>query len=81
MNLNPRHTALLDEVRAHGPQTIEALSERFGVTLQTVRRDVMQGKVTIEHARSAYGVAIDAKSFAVDDAATQRARASTAQTR
>ena len=42
MNLNPRHTALLDEVRAHGPQTIEALSERFGVTLQTVRRDVQR---------------------------------------
>ncbi|MDZ4279489.1 MAG: DeoR family transcriptional regulator, partial [Hydrogenophaga sp.] len=42
MNLNPRHTELLDEVRAHGPQTIEALAERFGVTLQTVRRDVQR---------------------------------------
>ncbi len=42
MNLNPRHTQLLDEVRAHGPQTIEALAERFGVTLQTVRRDVQR---------------------------------------
>ena len=42
MNLAPRHTQLLDEVRAHGPQTIEALSERFGVTLQTVRRDVQR---------------------------------------
>ncbi len=42
MNLNPRHTALLDEVRAHGPQAIEALAERFGVTLQTVRRDVQR---------------------------------------
>jgi DeoR family glycerol-3-phosphate regulon repressor len=42
MNLAPRHTQLLDEVRAHGPQTIEALAERFGVTLQTVRRDVQR---------------------------------------
>ncbi|MCW5653925.1 DeoR/GlpR family DNA-binding transcription regulator [Hydrogenophaga sp.] len=42
MNLNPRHTQLLDEVRAHGPQSIEALAERFGVTLQTVRRDVQR---------------------------------------
>lgn len=42
MNLAPRHTQLLDEVRAHGPLTIEALAERFGVTLQTVRRDVQR---------------------------------------
>lgn len=42
MNLAPRHTHLLDMVRAHGPQTIEALAERFGVTLQTVRRDVQR---------------------------------------
>src|SRR5690606_28756552 len=42
MNLNPRHTELLDEVRAHGPLSIDALAERFGVTLQTVRRDVQR---------------------------------------
>ena len=42
MNLAPRHTLLLDVVRAHGPQTIESLAERFGVTLQTVRRDVQR---------------------------------------
>jgi DeoR family glycerol-3-phosphate regulon repressor len=42
MNLNPRHTELLEEVRAQGPQSIEALAERFGVTLQTVRRDVQR---------------------------------------
>jgi len=42
MNLNPRHTELLDAVRAHGPQSIETLAERFGVTLQTVRRDVQR---------------------------------------
>jgi DeoR family glycerol-3-phosphate regulon repressor len=42
MNLAPRHTHLIDEVRAHGPQSIEALAERFGVTLQTVRRDVQR---------------------------------------
>ncbi|MGS5085117.1 DeoR/GlpR family DNA-binding transcription regulator [Hydrogenophaga sp. A37] len=42
MNLAPRHTLLLNVVRTHGPQTIEALAERFGVTLQTVRRDVQR---------------------------------------
>ncbi len=42
MNLAPRHTHLLNLVRTHGPQTIEALAERFGVTLQTVRRDVQR---------------------------------------
>ena len=42
MNLAPRHTQLIDEVRARGPQSIEALAERFGVTLQTVRRDVQR---------------------------------------
>ena len=38
--LSPRQTELLDAVRMSGPISIEALSERFGVTLQTVRRDV-----------------------------------------
>ena len=42
MNLAPRHTQLIDEVRARGPLSIEALAERFGVTLQTVRRDVQR---------------------------------------
>lgn len=42
MNLTPRHTQMLDVVRTHGPQTIETLAERFGVTLQTVRRDVQR---------------------------------------
>ena len=40
MNPNPRQTQLLDEVRRHGTLSVEALAERFGVTLQTVRRDV-----------------------------------------
>jgi DeoR family glycerol-3-phosphate regulon repressor len=42
MNLAPRHTQLMDALRAHGPQSIEALAERFSVTLQTVRRDVQR---------------------------------------
>jgi DeoR family glycerol-3-phosphate regulon repressor len=37
---NPRQAELLDEVRARGSLSVEALAERFGVTLQTVRRDV-----------------------------------------
>ncbi|MFY9512556.1 MAG: DeoR family transcriptional regulator [Rubrivivax sp.] len=40
MDRNPRQAALLDEVQRLGSVSVEALSERFGVTLQTVRRDV-----------------------------------------
>lgn len=40
MTPNPRQAQLLDEVRARGSASVEALAERFGVTLQTVRRDV-----------------------------------------
>jgi len=42
MSIKTRHAALLDEVRARGSVTVEALAEQFGVTLQTVRRDVQQ---------------------------------------
>lgn len=37
---NPRQTDLLAAVRQHGALSVEALAEQFGVTLQTVRRDV-----------------------------------------
>jgi DeoR family transcriptional regulator, glycerol-3-phosphate regulon repressor len=37
---NPRQAELLEAVKAHGSLTVESLSERFGVTLQTVRRDI-----------------------------------------
>ena len=37
---NPRQSDLLAAVRDHGVMTVEAMAERFGVTLQTVRRDV-----------------------------------------
>lgn len=37
---NPRQSDVLDEVRHRGSISVEALAERFGVTLQTVRRDV-----------------------------------------
>ena len=40
MTPNPRQSLLLDEVRARGSVSVEALGEQFGVTLQTVRRDV-----------------------------------------
>lgn len=40
MTPNPRQSQLLDEVRRLGSVSVEALAERFGVTLQTVRRDV-----------------------------------------
>src|SRR5262249_2626041 len=37
---NPRQSDLLAAVREHGVMTVETMAERFGVTLQTVRRDV-----------------------------------------
>jgi len=40
MDPNPRQAELLDEVLRQGSVSVEALAERFGVTLQTVRRDV-----------------------------------------
>ncbi|CAG2156101.1 Glycerol-3-phosphate regulon repressor [compost metagenome] len=40
MTLNPRQTALLEEVRNQGFASIDELARKFGVTLQTVRRDV-----------------------------------------
>jgi DeoR family glycerol-3-phosphate regulon repressor len=40
MNPNPRQAELLQEVRRQNSVSVEALAERFGVTLQTVRRDV-----------------------------------------
>jgi DeoR family transcriptional regulator, glycerol-3-phosphate regulon repressor len=40
MTPNPRQSLLIDEVRARGSVSVEALADRFEVTLQTVRRDV-----------------------------------------
>jgi DeoR family glycerol-3-phosphate regulon repressor len=40
MTPNPRQAHMVDEVRARGSASVESLAERFGVTLQTVRRDV-----------------------------------------
>src|ERR1700741_1854368 len=40
MTPNPRQALLLDEVRAKGAVSVEALADQFDVTLQTVRRDV-----------------------------------------
>jgi DeoR family glycerol-3-phosphate regulon repressor len=40
MNPNPRQAELLHEVERLGSASVEALAERFQVTLQTVRRDV-----------------------------------------
>jgi len=37
---NPRQAALLEAVREEGSASVEALAQRFQVTLQTVRRDV-----------------------------------------
>jgi DeoR family glycerol-3-phosphate regulon repressor len=37
---NPRQAGVLDTVRSLGVASVDLLAERFGVTLQTVRRDV-----------------------------------------
>src|SRR5689334_20966818 len=37
---NPRQAEMLSAVREHGSLSVEALADRFGVTLQTVRRDM-----------------------------------------
>jgi DeoR family transcriptional regulator, glycerol-3-phosphate regulon repressor len=42
VNSNPRQLKLLDVVRTRGSVTVEELSDRLGVTLQTVRRDVQR---------------------------------------
>jgi DeoR family glycerol-3-phosphate regulon repressor len=39
---HPRQASLLELVRERGSASVEALAERYGVTLQTVRRDVKQ---------------------------------------
>ena len=39
---NVRQQAIVEEVKRHGAVTIESLSSRFDVTLQTVRRDVQR---------------------------------------
>jgi DeoR family glycerol-3-phosphate regulon repressor len=40
MSPNPRQVELLEQVRARGSMSVEDLATLFGVTLQTVRRDV-----------------------------------------
>jgi len=40
MSPNPRQLELLEQVQTHGSATVEELAALFGVTLQTVRRDV-----------------------------------------
>ena len=42
VNSNPRQIKLLDVVRAHGSVSVEQLSDKLEVTLQTVRRDVQR---------------------------------------
>ena len=42
MNPNPRQLILLTVVRSQGAVTVEALADKLGVTLQTVRRDVQR---------------------------------------
>jgi N-methylhydantoinase B len=42
---------------------------------ERVRWDVIEGYVTVEHARDDYGVVLDPKSYAIDQAATEKLRA------
>jgi len=62
MNHSPRQLELVQEVRRLRSVSVEALAERFGVTLQTVRREVValaqhdRGAATGEIARDAGAV-------------------------
>ena len=40
MNISDRQTKILALVETHGAMTIEMLAEEFGVSPQTIRRDV-----------------------------------------
>ncbi len=40
MNLNPRQAQILEELEKRGSLSLDALAAQFGVTLQTLRRDV-----------------------------------------
>lgn len=40
MKLNPRQTGIIEALRNEGPQSLDSLSERFAVSVQTLRRDV-----------------------------------------
>ena len=40
MNISPRQAEIAERVRSDGFQTIDGLAERYGVTTQTIRRDV-----------------------------------------
>ena len=42
--------------------------------IEKVRRDVINGYVSVEHAKYDYGVVVDPQSFEVDDIATQKLR-------
>ena len=42
MTPNPRQLQLIESVQSLGSASVEALAENFGVTLQTVRRDLKQ---------------------------------------
>lgn len=53
MSQNFRHPEILDIAQKEGRVTVEALAERFGVTVQTIRRDLTElaegGKLTRVH--------------------------------
>lgn len=56
--LSDRQTAILDQIRATGFATLEVLAETFGVSMQTVRRDViaMQAAGLIERFHGGAGI-------------------------
>ena len=86
---NPRQAGVLRTVREQGSVTVEALAERFGVTLQTVRRDVKRlaeaGLLARFHggvrlpASTTENIAYRARQALNDDAKRRIARAVAAQ--
>ncbi|WP_420863370.1 DeoR/GlpR family DNA-binding transcription regulator [Algirhabdus cladophorae] len=46
MSTSARHTAILAEITRHGKATVDGLAAHFGVTVQTIRRDLGQLSAT-----------------------------------
>lgn len=66
--LSDRQSAILAQIRDTGFATLEALAETFGVSMQTVRRDViaLQGAGLIERFHGGAGLRVEGPSGRID---------------
>lgn len=72
--LSDRQSAILTQIRNTGFATLEALADSFGVSMQTVRRDVivMQGAGLIERFHGGAGVRVEGPAGRVDHLAKRQ---------